>query len=84
MESTDEEPKSNSSRENKPCYLLHSDLSAGLRSHITEELEGQLIYLSMASHFDRGDVNMPGLAAYFRYLADEKLSAADQVRLGQT
>jgi len=50
----------------------HSDSEAGVNKQINLELYASYVYLSMAYHFDRDDVALPGAHKYFKKASDEE------------
>lgn len=51
---------------------FHQDCEDALNKQINEELYASYVYLSMAYYFDKSDVALPGLFAYFKKASDEE------------
>jgi len=56
----------------------HQECEAGVNKQINLELYASYVYLSMAYHFDRDDVALPGFAKYFRKMSDEEREHAQK------
>ncbi|XP_032677920.1 soma ferritin-like [Odontomachus brunneus] len=50
----------------------HKDCEDALNEQINEELYASYVYLSMAYYFDKSEVALPGLSAYFKKASDEE------------
>ncbi|XP_076375713.1 soma ferritin-like isoform X1 [Megalopta genalis] len=51
---------------------FHEECEQALNKQINLELYASYVYLSMAYYFDRNDVALPGLHAYFKKCSDEE------------
>lgn len=51
---------------------FHTESEKGMNDQINMELEASYVYLSMAYHFQRSDVALPGLFKYFKEASDEE------------
>lgn len=51
---------------------FHSESEAGINKQINLELYASYVYLSMAYHFDRDDVALPGAHKFFKKASDEE------------
>jgi len=51
---------------------FHQESEAGINKQINLELYASYVYLSMAYHFDRDDVALPGAHKYFKKASDEE------------
>ncbi|XP_012264508.1 soma ferritin-like [Athalia rosae] len=51
---------------------FHVECEDALNKQINLELYASYVYLSMAYHFDRQDVALPGLSSYFKKASDEE------------
>jgi len=56
----------------------HSDCEAGINRQINMELYASYTYQSMAFHFDRDDVALPGFAKFFRKSSEEEREHAEK------
>lgn len=58
---------------------FHSESEAGVNKQINLELYASYVYLSMAYHFDRDDVALPGAHKYFKKASDEEREHAQKL-----
>ncbi|CAH1229145.1 soma ferritin-like [Branchiostoma lanceolatum] len=58
---------------------FHEDSEAGINKQINLELYASYVYHSMATHFDRDDVALPGFAKFFRHQSDEEREHAEKL-----
>lgn len=57
----------------------HKECEDGVNAQINLELYAMYTYQSMATHFDRDDVALSGLADYFRRASHEELGHAEKL-----
>jgi len=57
---------------------FHSETEAGINRQINMELYASYCYQSMAFHFDRDDVALPGFSKFFRKSSDEEREHAEK------
>lgn len=57
----------------------HEECEAGVNKQINMELNASYTYLSMASHFDRDDIALPGFAKFFRESSKEEREHAEKL-----
>lgn len=57
----------------------HTDSEAGINKQINLELYASYVYLSMAFHFDRDDIALPGTHKYFKKASDEEREHAQKL-----
>jgi len=57
----------------------HLETEAGVNKQINLELYASYVYLSMAYHFDRDDVALPGFAKFFKKSSDEEREHAQKL-----
>jgi len=57
---------------------------AGINAQINTELTASYIYQSMAAHFQRDDISLPGFAKFFQHSADEENEHAQKFIKYQT
>lgn len=50
----------------------HQEAEAGVNKQINLELYASYVYLSMAYHYDRDDIALPGAHKYFKKASDEE------------
>jgi len=60
-----------------PRQNYHSDCEAEVNKQINMELYASYVYQSMAYHFDRDDVGLPGFAKNFRERSEEERGHAE-------
>ncbi|ESP04129.1 hypothetical protein LOTGIDRAFT_207566 [Lottia gigantea] len=58
-------------------HNFHEDCEAGINRQINLELYASYVYQSMAFHFDRDDVNLPGFFKFFKKQGDEEREHAE-------
>lgn len=58
---------------------FHTDSEAGINKQINLELYASYVYLSMAFHFDRDDIALPGTHKYFKKASDEEREHAQKL-----
>lgn len=58
---------------------FHSESEAGVNKQINLELYASYTYLSMAYHFDRDDVALPGAHKFFKKASDEEREHAQKL-----
>lgn len=51
----------------------------GVNQQINLELYASYVYMSMAYHFDRDDVALPGFHKFFRKMSDEEREHAEKL-----
>ncbi|XP_043289562.1 soma ferritin-like [Venturia canescens] len=56
----------------RPRQNFHVECERAINKQINMELYASYVYLSMAYHFDRSDVALPGLHNYFKKASDEE------------
>nr|UYM80462.1 ferritin-like protein 1 [Novocrania anomala] len=64
--------------ESQPRQNYHADCEAGVNAQINLELFASYTYQSMAWHFDRDDVALPGFHKYFKEAACEEREHAEK------
>ena len=57
----------------------HSECEAMVNMQINLELYASYVYQSMAQHFDRDDVALPGFAKYFKHSSEEEREHAEKL-----
>jgi len=57
----------------------HQDSEAGVNRQINMELYASYVYHSMAMHFDRHDVALPGFYKFFKKSSDEEREHAEKL-----
>ncbi|XP_059175570.1 soma ferritin-like isoform X2 [Physella acuta] len=60
------------------------ECEAGVNKHINTELNASYIYSSMAFHFERDDVALPGFFKFFKKLSDRGRERAEKFMKYQT
>ena len=67
-----------SAKESQCRQNFHATSEAGINQQINLELYACYSYQAMAVHFDRDDVALPKVAAFFRHSAEEEQGHAQQ------
>ncbi|KXJ13083.1 soma ferritin isoform X2 [Exaiptasia diaphana] len=57
----------------------HEECEAGVNKQINLELYASYVYMSMAYHFDRDDVDLRGFHKYFKKASDEEREHAEKL-----
>ncbi|RWS04658.1 ferritin-like protein [Dinothrombium tinctorium] len=57
----------------------HAECEAAVNKQINMELYASYVYLSMAYHFDRDDVALPGFSKFFKHESDEEREHAQKL-----
>ncbi|EDO39947.1 predicted protein [Nematostella vectensis] len=69
--------KGNGTSSQSPAWIwANNDIEAGINKQINRELFAHYTYLSMAAHFGRDDIHLPGFAAFFKKAAEEEYTHA--------
>jgi len=58
---------------------FHEESEAGINRQINMELYASYCYQSMAFHFDRDDVALPGFSKFFKHSSDEEREHAEKL-----
>lgn len=58
---------------------FHAECEAGINKQINLELYASYVYQSMAYHFDRDDVALPGFHKFFKKSSDEEREHAEKL-----
>jgi len=57
----------------------HAECEAGINKQINIELHASYVYQSMAWHFDRDDIALPGLHKFFKKCSEEEREHAEKL-----
>ncbi|XP_067009166.1 soma ferritin [Anabrus simplex] len=68
-------------RESQVRQNFHKECEDGINKQINMELYASYVYLSMAYYFDRDDIALPGLHAYFKKSSNEEREHAMKLML---
>jgi len=63
----------------QPRQNYHSESEAGINRQINMELYASYTYQSMAFHFDRDDVALPGFHKFFKHASEEEREHAEKL-----